>query len=143
MVDLDQPDLGLRCRARPGVCGRIRVSSASRRAGDSGLPADCAANHRRSGGGVRAALAAAVARTSRSSFRPSRPTDAVATCAAAGPGTSSEGQTMTDTDDKPALKITLEDLAKVTVPQSSVAGMPAAAGAKQYGNIAEPGSEPV
>jgi hypothetical protein len=50
---------------------------------------------------------------------------------------------MTNTDDKPALKITLEDLAKVTVPQAGVAGAPAVAGAKQYGNIAAPGTEPV
>jgi hypothetical protein len=50
---------------------------------------------------------------------------------------------MANTDDKPALKITLEDLAKVTVPQASVAGAPAVAGAKQYGNIAAPGAEAV
>ena len=50
---------------------------------------------------------------------------------------------MPNTDDKPALKITLEDLAKVTVPQAAVAGAPVAAGAKQYGNIAAPGAEPV
>jgi MFS family permease len=45
---------------------------------------------------------------------------------------------MPNTDDKPALKITLEDLAKVevrTTPQGGL-GAAAAAGAKQYGNIA-------
>jgi hypothetical protein len=54
---------------------------------------------------------------------------------------------MANSEDKPALKITLEDLARVTVPQDSggtrAAGTPAAAGARQYGNIAMPGSEPV
>jgi Inner membrane component of T3SS, cytoplasmic domain len=49
---------------------------------------------------------------------------------------------MANTDDKPALKITLEDLAKVTVPQAGVASAPAIAGQKQYGNIAAPGAEP-
>jgi hypothetical protein len=46
-------------------------------------------------------------------------------------------ETMANTDDKPALKITLEDLAKVEVraePQGSVAV--AAGAARQYGNIA-------
>jgi hypothetical protein len=47
---------------------------------------------------------------------------------------------MPNTDDKPALKITLEDLAKVevrTAPQGNFgAAAAAAAGAKQYGNIA-------
>jgi len=46
---------------------------------------------------------------------------------------------MASNDDKPALKITLEDLAKVSVPQdggSPATGASAAAGARQYGNIA-------
>jgi hypothetical protein len=50
---------------------------------------------------------------------------------------------MPNTDDKPALKITLEDLAKVevrTVPQGNFGA--AAAGAKQYGNIAAPADGP-
>jgi hypothetical protein len=53
---------------------------------------------------------------------------------------------MANTDDKPALKITLEDLAKVTVPQEAVrvAGAAAAHGAaRQYGNISTPGPEAV
>jgi hypothetical protein len=55
---------------------------------------------------------------------------------------------MANTDDKPALKITLEDLAKVTLPsqgQSTVAGGAAAApgAARQYGNIATPGADAV
>lgn len=53
---------------------------------------------------------------------------------------------MANTDDKPALKITLEDLAKVSLPnegQSTVAGGAAAAAgtARQYGNIATPGAD--
>jgi Inner membrane component of T3SS, cytoplasmic domain len=52
---------------------------------------------------------------------------------------------MANTDDKPALKITLEDLAKVTVPNeaaSVVTGAAAAPGtARQYGNIATPGAD--
>ena len=45
---------------------------------------------------------------------------------------------MASTDDKPVLKITLEDLAKVELPAkaSAAAAAPAMAGAKQYGNIA-------
>jgi len=44
---------------------------------------------------------------------------------------------MANTDDKPVLKITLEDLAKVELPaQVPVVAAAAAAGAKQYGNIA-------
>jgi MFS family permease len=54
---------------------------------------------------------------------------------------------MANTDDKPALKITLEDLAKVTLPndsQGSISAGAAAAGtARQYGNIATPASDPV
>ena len=49
---------------------------------------------------------------------------------------------MASTDDKPALKITLEDLAKVELPAHAPAGMAAAAGAKQYGNIASPADGP-
>ncbi|HKD81819.1 MAG TPA: FHA domain-containing protein [Candidatus Angelobacter sp.] len=51
---------------------------------------------------------------------------------------------MPNTDDKPALKITLEDLAKVEVRGESPAGAMAATatGAKQYGNIASPGDAP-
>jgi Inner membrane component of T3SS, cytoplasmic domain len=50
---------------------------------------------------------------------------------------------MPNTDDKPALKITLEDLAKVevrTVPQGNMGA--AVAGARQYGNIAASGDGP-
>ncbi len=49
---------------------------------------------------------------------------------------------MANTDDKPALKITLEDLEKVKVRQEPVAaGTVMAAGAvRQYGNIATPGA---
>jgi len=55
---------------------------------------------------------------------------------------------MASTDDKPALKITLEDLAKVNLPQqaaqAAAAASPAAAtGARQYGNISTTGTEPV
>jgi hypothetical protein len=51
---------------------------------------------------------------------------------------------MANTDDKPALKITLEDLAKVEVRGEMPSGamVPVAAGAKQYGTIAQEGSEP-
>ena len=44
---------------------------------------------------------------------------------------------MANTDDRPLLKITLEDLAKVELPAQgpAVAAAPAMAGAKQYGNI--------
>ncbi|HZD94078.1 MAG TPA: FHA domain-containing protein, partial [Candidatus Sulfotelmatobacter sp.] len=51
---------------------------------------------------------------------------------------------MAKSDDKPALKITLEDLAKVEVrtePQN-IGVATAVAGAKQYGNIAAPGEGP-
>src|SRR5262245_66676300 len=53
-----------------------------------------------------------------------------------------EREPMANTDDKPALKITLEDLEKVKVRQEPVtAGTVMAAGAlRQYGNIATPGS---
>src|ERR1700704_4104729 len=45
---------------------------------------------------------------------------------------------MANGDDKPALKITLEDLASVELPAPAPAGnmLPIAAGARQYGNIA-------
>jgi hypothetical protein len=51
---------------------------------------------------------------------------------------------MPNTDDKPALKITLEDLAKVEVRGEMPSGAMAATatGAKQYGNIAAPGEAP-
>jgi Inner membrane component of T3SS, cytoplasmic domain len=51
---------------------------------------------------------------------------------------------MADTNDKPALKITLEDLAKVSVPQVGQASSSAAAtpgSVRQYGNISTPGEE--
>ena len=53
-------------------------------------------------------------------------------------------ETMASTDDKPALKITLEDLARVEMPAQAPAGamVAAAAGAKQYGNIAAPADGP-
>jgi hypothetical protein len=50
---------------------------------------------------------------------------------------------MANTDDKPALKITLEDLEKVNIRQEPVAAGSAAAApgaARQYGNIATPGA---
>jgi len=51
---------------------------------------------------------------------------------------------MANTDDKPALKITLEDLAKVTLPNegqgaAAASGVAATGAARQYGNIAAPG----
>jgi hypothetical protein len=50
---------------------------------------------------------------------------------------------MANSDDKPTLKITLEDLAAVELPTQAPAGnMAAAAGAKQYGNIAAPADGP-
>ncbi|MGZ4876288.1 MAG: FHA domain-containing protein [Candidatus Angelobacter sp.] len=51
---------------------------------------------------------------------------------------------MANSDDKPALKITLEDLASVELPAAAPAGnmAPIAAGAKQYGNIAAPADGP-
>lgn len=51
---------------------------------------------------------------------------------------------MASTDDKPAMKITLEDLAKVELPSPAPAGnmAPTAAGTKQYGNIAAPADGP-
>jgi hypothetical protein len=50
---------------------------------------------------------------------------------------------MANSDDKPTLKITLEDLAAVELPAQAPAGnMAAAAGAKQYGNIAAPADGP-
>ena len=53
-------------------------------------------------------------------------------------------ETMASTDDKPALKITLEDLASVELPAAAPAGnmAPIAAGTKQYGNIAAPADGP-
>lgn len=54
---------------------------------------------------------------------------------------------MANTDDKPALKITLEDLAKVRLPQeapfSSTSAAAATGTARQYGNISAPGADPV
>jgi hypothetical protein len=51
---------------------------------------------------------------------------------------------MPSTDDKPTLKITLEDLAGVEMPVAAPAGnmVPVAAGAKQYGNITAPADGP-
>ena len=51
---------------------------------------------------------------------------------------------MASTDDKPAMKITLEDLAKVELPLPAPAGnmAPVATGTKQYGNIAAPADGP-
>ena len=49
---------------------------------------------------------------------------------------------MASTDDKPALKITLEDLAKVELPSQAPAAAVTAAGAKQYGNIAAAADAP-
>jgi Inner membrane component of T3SS, cytoplasmic domain len=51
---------------------------------------------------------------------------------------------MASTDDKPILKITLDDLASVEVPASAPSGgmIPTAPGAKQYGNIATPADGP-
>ena len=51
---------------------------------------------------------------------------------------------MANSDDKPAMKITLEDLARVELPAAAPAGnmVPVAAGAKQYGNIAAPADGP-
>src|SRR5215469_4339766 len=53
-------------------------------------------------------------------------------------------ETMANSDDKPTLKITLEDLARVELPAQIPAGnmAAAAAGAKQYGNIAAPADGP-
>jgi Inner membrane component of T3SS, cytoplasmic domain len=53
---------------------------------------------------------------------------------------------MAGTNDKPALKITLEDLAKISVVDQASAAVATAAApgkARQYGNIASPGAEPV
>lgn len=53
---------------------------------------------------------------------------------------------MSNTDEKPALKITLEDLEKVSPPISSVTTGPSAAAAglaRQYGTIAAPGEAPI
>ncbi len=52
---------------------------------------------------------------------------------------------MANIDDKPTLKITVEDLAKVEVRSESLSGgmTPVAAGARQYGTIAAAGAEPV
>ena len=53
-------------------------------------------------------------------------------------------ETMANSDDKPTLKITLEDLALVELPAQAPAGnmAPVAAGARQYGNIAAPADGP-
>ena len=53
---------------------------------------------------------------------------------------------MANADDKPALKITLEDLAKVTLPraaQTSAPGVAADRTARQYGNISTPDADTV
>jgi Inner membrane component of T3SS, cytoplasmic domain len=53
-------------------------------------------------------------------------------------------ETMANTDDKPALKITLEDLAKIKLPQAGEVSSAAAAApgaVRQYGNISTPGEE--
>ena len=52
---------------------------------------------------------------------------------------------MASTDDKPTLKITLEDLAKVELPAQAPVGtmVATATGEKKYGNIATPGDGPV
>jgi hypothetical protein len=51
---------------------------------------------------------------------------------------------MANSDDKPAMKITLEDLARVELPAAAPVGnmTPVAAGTKQYGNIAAPADAP-
>ncbi|HLK07886.1 MAG TPA: FHA domain-containing protein [Candidatus Angelobacter sp.] len=51
---------------------------------------------------------------------------------------------MANSDDKPTLKITLEDLARVELPAQAPAGnmAAAAAGARQYGNVAAPADGP-
>jgi hypothetical protein len=51
---------------------------------------------------------------------------------------------MANTDDKPTLKITLDDLASVQLPEQAPIGnmAAAAAGTKQYGNIAAPADGP-
>lgn len=51
---------------------------------------------------------------------------------------------MASTDDKPTLKITLEDLARVELPTQAATGTAAtgAAGSRQYGNITAPGDAP-
>jgi type III secretion system (T3SS) inner membrane Yop/YscD-like protein len=48
---------------------------------------------------------------------------------------------MANTDDKPALKITLDDLAKVQVRTESAGAAVAMAGARSYGNIAAAGTD--
>jgi type III secretion system (T3SS) inner membrane Yop/YscD-like protein len=48
---------------------------------------------------------------------------------------------MANTDDKPALKITLDDLAKVQVRTEATGAAVAAAGARTYGNIAAAGTD--
>jgi len=48
---------------------------------------------------------------------------------------------MANTDDKPALKITLEDLANVQVRTEATGAAAAAAGARSYGNIAAAGTD--
>src|ERR1051326_7484670 len=50
-------------------------------------------------------------------------------------------EAMGNADDKPALKITLEDLAKVQVRTEAAAVAVAAAGARTYGNIAGAGTD--
>ncbi len=51
---------------------------------------------------------------------------------------------MASTDDKPMLKITLDDLASVELPAQAPRGamVATATGAKQYGNIATPADGP-
>src|SRR6266700_761861 len=49
-----------------------------------------------------------------------------------------EKEAMANTDDKPVMKITMDDLAKVAVPDSQSASAATAGGQRQYGNIAEP-----
>ncbi len=53
-------------------------------------------------------------------------------------------ETMASTEDKPTLKITLDDLASVELPAQAPRGamVATAAGAKQYGNIATPADGP-
>jgi hypothetical protein len=53
-------------------------------------------------------------------------------------------ETMASTDDKPTLKITLDDLASVELPAQAPSGtmVATAPGAKQYGNIASPADGP-
>src|SRR5262249_56975824 len=56
-----------------------------------------------------------------------------------------EREPMANTEEKPALKITLEDLAKVTVPQEAIriSGGAVVGAARQYGNISTSATEAV